>query len=56
MAIGAGLLWCWVHSVVMGTRDQVEIDPNAFPVGSTGWWNSMDALDRGGQGNGQGGF
>ena len=39
-----------------GYRDQVEIDPNAFPVGSTGWWNSMDALDRGGQGNGQGGF
>ena len=39
-----------------GYRDQVEIDPNAFPVGSTGWWNSMDALDRGGQGNGAGGF
>jgi hypothetical protein len=39
-----------------GYRDQVEIDPNAFPVGSTGWWNSMDALDRGGQGNGSGGF
>jgi len=35
-----------------GYRDQVEIDPNAFPVGSEGWWNSMDALDRGGQGNG----
>jgi len=39
-----------------GYRDQIEIDPNAFPVGSQGWWNSMDALDRGGQGNGQGGF
>jgi hypothetical protein len=39
-----------------GYRDQIEIDPNAFPVGSEGWWNSMDALDRGGQGNGQGGF
>ena len=39
-----------------GYRDQVEIDPNAFPVGSEGWWNSMDALDRGGQGNGAGGF
>jgi hypothetical protein len=37
-------------------RDQIEIDPNAFPVGSTDWWQSMDALDRGGQGNGQGGF
>jgi len=36
-------------------RDQIEIDPNAFPVGSTDWWQSMDALDRGGQGNGQGG-
>src|SRR5262245_55836182 len=32
-------------------RDQIEIDPNAFPVGSADWWQSMDALDRGGQGN-----
>jgi hypothetical protein len=38
-----------------GYRDQIEIDPNAFPVGSEGWWNSMDALDRGGQGNGSAG-
>jgi len=38
----------------VGYRDQIEIDPNAFPVGSEGWWNSMDALDRGGQGAGQG--
>jgi hypothetical protein len=36
------------------TRDQIETDPNAFPVGSSDWWQAMDALDRGGQGNGQG--
>jgi hypothetical protein len=35
-------------------REQVETDPNLFPVGSTDWWQAMDALDRGGQGNGQG--
>jgi hypothetical protein len=35
-------------------RDQIETDPNAFPVGSSDWWQAMDALDRGGQGNGQG--
>src|SRR5262245_8472247 len=36
------------------SRDQVETDPNAFPIGSSDWWQAMDALDRGGQGNGQG--
>jgi hypothetical protein len=35
-------------------REQIETDPNLFPVGSTDWWQAMDALDRGGQGNGQG--
>ena len=35
-------------------REQIETDPNAFPVGSSDWWQAMDALDRGGQGNGQG--
>src|SRR5262245_19308158 len=35
-------------------RDQIEIDPTAFPVGSTDWWQSMDALDRGGAASGQG--
>jgi len=35
-------------------RDQIETDPNAFPVGSSDWWQAMDALDRGGQSSGQG--
>ena len=35
-------------------RDQIETDPNAFPVGSSDWWQAMDALDRGGQASGQG--
>jgi hypothetical protein len=36
-------------------REQIETDPDLFPVGSTDWWQAMDAQDRGGQGNGQGG-
>ena len=35
-------------------RGQVETDPDVYPVGSTNWWQAMDALDRGGQGNGTG--
>jgi hypothetical protein len=35
-------------------REQVETDPNLFPVGSMDWWQAMDALDRGGQASGQG--
>lgn len=30
-------------------REQVETDPALFPVGSTDWWQAMDAMDRGGQ-------
>ena len=33
-------------------RDQIETDPDDYPVGSTLWWRSMDYQDRGGQGNG----
>src|SRR5262245_2750396 len=33
-------------------RDQVETDPDDFPVGSTDWWRAMDYQDRAGQGNG----
>ena len=36
------------------SREQIETDPDAYPVGSTDWWQAMDALDRGGQGNGTG--
>jgi hypothetical protein len=35
-----------------GYRDQIETDPDDFPVGSTEWWRTMDYQDRGGQGNG----
>ena len=37
------------------SREQIETDPDVYPVGSTNWWQAMDALDRGGQGNGTGG-
>ena len=33
-------------------RDQVDTDPDDYPVGSTDWWRAMDYQDRGGQGNG----
>jgi len=33
-------------------RDQIETDPDDYPIGSTLWWRSMDYQDRGGQGNG----
>jgi hypothetical protein len=35
-----------------GYRDQIDTDPDDFPVGSSDWWRAMDALDRGGQSNG----
>ena len=35
-----------------GYRDQIETDPDDFPIGSTEWWRTMDYQDRGGQGNG----
>jgi hypothetical protein len=35
-----------------GYRDQIDTDPDDFPVGSTDWWRAMDYQDRGGQGNG----
>jgi hypothetical protein len=35
-------------------REQVATDPALFPIGSSDWWQAMDAMDRGGQGNGQG--
>jgi hypothetical protein len=31
------------------TRDQVETDPDQFPIGSMDWWQAMDFQDRGGQ-------
>jgi hypothetical protein len=30
-------------------RDQIETDPDAFPVGTADWWHAMDTWDRGGQ-------
>jgi hypothetical protein len=36
------------------SREQIETDPDVYPIGSTDWWQAMDALDRGGQGNGSG--
>jgi hypothetical protein len=35
-----------------GYRDQIDTEPDDFPVGSTDWWRAMDYQDRGGQGNG----
>jgi len=35
-----------------GYRDQIETNPDDFPIGSTDWWRAMDYQDRGGQGNG----
>jgi hypothetical protein len=37
-----------------GPRDQIETDPDVFPIGSGDWWQAMDYQDRGGQGNGTG--
>jgi hypothetical protein len=37
-----------------GYRDQIETNPDDFPIGSTDWWRAMDYQDRAGQGNGHG--
>ncbi|HJZ32596.1 MAG TPA: hypothetical protein VKF35_15880 [Hyphomicrobiaceae bacterium] len=37
-----------------GYRGQIDTDPNDYPIGSSQWWQNMDSLDRGGQGQSTG--